>query len=249
MKTGVCTDAGKIREINQDDYAIHENGCCLYIIADGMGGHQCGEIASRMAVEVISEHVKKFMSDDLDISSTKGILFEAFNRANKKILEYTHIEPACAGMGTTLTLLYYCARHSIIGHIGDSRAYVLHNNSLVQVSSDHSLVEELKRSGEITEIEAHNHPQRHVITRALGMGDQVKVDLFQVELHENDNVLLCTDGLTNLVNDDEICKTLLTIDPEPVLAQKLVQLAIERGGHDNITVLLVNIQGTSKESR
>lgn len=249
MKTGVCTDAGKIREINQDDYAIHENGCYLYIIADGMGGHQCGEIASRMAVEVISEHVKKFMSDDNDIASTKGILFEAFNRANKKILEYTHIEPACAGMGTTLTLLYHCARHSIIGHIGDSRAYVLHNNSLIQVSSDHSLVEELKRSGEITEIEAQNHPQRHVITRALGMGDQVKVDLFQVELHENDSVLLCTDGLTNLVNDDEILKTLLTIDPEPVLARKLVQIAIERGGHDNITVLLVNIQGASKESR
>ncbi len=249
MKTGVCTDAGRIRDINQDDYAIHEDGCCLYIVADGMGGHQCGEIASRMAVEVISEHVKKFMSPDLEISSAKGILFEAFNRANKRILEYTHLEPACVGMGTTLTMLCHCAMHSIIGHIGDSRAYILHDNSLIQVSNDHSLVEELKKSGEISESEAQKHPQRHIITRALGMGDQVKADLFQVELHENDKVLLCTDGLTNLVNDEEILSTLLNIDPEPVLAQRLVQLAIERGGHDNITVLLVNIQGASKESR
>lgn len=249
MKTGVCTDAGKIREINQDDYAIHENGCCLYIVADGMGGHQCGEIASRMAVEVISDHVKKFMSQDLDASSAKGILFEAFNRANKKILEYTHVEPACAGMGTTLTLLYHCKRHSIIGHIGDSRAYILHDDSLVQVSNDHSLVEELRKSGEISDVEAQKHPQRHVITRALGMGDQVKADIYQVELHKNDRVLLCTDGLTNLVDDNELLEILSIDEPETVLAQRLVRLANERGGHDNITVLLVNIQGTSKESR
>lgn len=249
MKTGVCTDAGKIREINQDDYAIYENGCCLYIVADGMGGHQCGEIASRMAVEVIRDHVKKFMSNDLDAASAKGILLEAFNRANKKILEYTHVEPACAGMGTTLTLLYHCKRHSIIGHIGDSRAYILHNKLLNQVSNDHSLVEELRRSGEISDFEAQKHPQRHVITRALGMGDQVKADLFQVELYENDKVLLCTDGLTNLVDDEELLEILLLEESEPVLAQRLVKLAIERGGHDNITVLLVNIQGALKESR
>lgn len=249
MKTGVCTDAGKIRELNQDDYAIYENDCCLYIVADGMGGHQCGEIASRMAVEMICQHVKNFMSPDMNVTSAKGILSEAFNRANKRIIEYSHIDPACAGMGTTLTLLYYCERHTVIGHIGDSRAYLLRKGKLKQLSKDHSLVAELHRSGEISEEEAQNHPQKHVITRALGMGDKVKADLFQVELFEEDRVLLCSDGLTNLVNDEEILEVITKTKPEHILANELVMLANDRGGHDNITVLLVNIQGAWKESR
>ncbi len=249
MKTGVCTDAGKVREINQDDYAIYENGCRLYIVADGMGGHQCGEIASRMAVEVIVEHVKKYMSPDMDGLSVKGILFEAYHRANKKILEYNQIEPACSGMGTTLTLLYHCQKHSLIGHIGDSRAYVLHNRQLDQVTEDHSLVAELCKNGEISKEEAKKHPQRHVITRALGMSDYSKADIFSIELHNNDKVLLCTDGLTNLVSDEEINDIMNRSSSEEELAHKMVQLAIERGGHDNITVVIVNIERILEESR
>lgn len=249
MKTGVCTDAGKVREINQDDYAIHENGCCLYIIADGMGGHQCGEVASRMAVEVVREHVKKYMSPDMDPTSAKGILYEAFSRANKRILEYAAIEPDCAGMGTTLTLLFHCRRQSLIGHVGDSRAYILNGERLDQVTEDHSLVAELYRRGELTEEEVQHHPKKHVITRALGMGDNVRADLIPVSLAVDDRVLLCTDGLTNLVGDNEILQLLQQYESEQLITEQLVQLANERGGYDNITVLLVNIQQDAKESR
>jgi len=249
MRIGVCTDAGKVREINQDDYAIHENGYGLYVVADGMGGHQCGEIASRTAVEAIQEHVTSYITPDLDNTSTKGILYEAFRRANKRILEYAKLEPSCSGMGTTLTLLYHCGKHSFVGHVGDSRAYIMREGELNQVTEDHSLVEELRRRGEITEEEASNHPQKHVITRALGMGDTVRADLIPIELYENDHVLLCTDGLTNLVSHKEIKQIIQKHDSEQEAVNQLVQLAIERGGHDNITVLLVRIQPDIKESR
>ena len=249
MKIGVCTDAGKVREINQDDYAIYENGCCLYIVADGMGGHQCGEIASRIAVEAVQDHVKRFMSADLDTTSAMGILYEALSRANKRILDYAGLEPTCNGMGTTLTLLFHCNRLSLIGHVGDSRAYILQGDELIQATEDHSLVAELFRSGELSEEEALNHPQRHVITRALGMGDNLRADLFPVDLKHEDRVLLCTDGLTNLVSDEELQAHLREPIPEQEIVRKLVHLANERGGHDNITVLLVRVQQTTKGSR
>ncbi len=249
MKTGVCSDTGKIREINQDDYLIAENGYCLYIVADGMGGHCCGEVASRLAVSAVQEHIKKYITPELDKTAVTGILYEAFHRANQKILQHTRLEPSCEGMGTTLTLMYFSHKQSIIGHIGDSRAYLMNHNTFQQVTEDHSLVAELYRRGEITEQEAMNHPQKHVITRALGITDTVRVDFIPVNLMNDDHVLLCTDGLTNMVSDKEIEDIIRHSPTEDEAAGKLVRLAIHRGGYDNITALIVRIQYDLKESR
>ncbi|MEN1759490.1 Stp1/IreP family PP2C-type Ser/Thr phosphatase [Anoxynatronum sibiricum] len=249
MRTGVCTDAGKIREINQDDYGILENGYGLYIVADGMGGHQCGEVASRMAVEAVLEHVRKYASPDLDNVAAEGLLFEAIQRANRRILDHARLEPSCSGMGTTLTALFHSPERSIVGHVGDSRAYLLRNNTLTQLTRDHSLVAELYLRGEITEAEAMNHPQKHVITRALGISDTIKTDFLSIELQTHDQVLLCTDGLTNMVSDADITLTVLQAANEQEAARNLVELANKQGGHDNITVLLVNAQPDQKESR
>jgi len=249
MRTGVCTDAGRIREINQDDYGILENGCCLYVVADGMGGHQCGEVASRMAVEAVVDHVRQYASPDLDQVAAEGLLFEAFQRANRRILDHARLEPSCAGMGTTLTLLFHSQKSAVIGHVGDSRAYLLRNKKFKQLTSDHSLVAELYRRGEITESEAINHPQKHVITRALGISDTVKTDFLAVELADRDLVILCTDGLTNMVSDTDIALMVQQEGDEQIAAKRLVELANQRGGHDNITVLLVRFQPDQKESR
>jgi PPM family protein phosphatase len=249
MKTGVCSDTGRIREVNQDDYLIAENGYCLYIVADGMGGHRCGEVASRLAVSAVQEHVKKYMTPQLDKTAVTGILYEAFHRANQKILQYARMEPSCEGMGTTLTLMYFSHKQSIIGHIGDSRAYMMNHNTFQQVTEDHSLVAELYRRGEITEQEAMNHPQKHVITRALGITDTVRVDFIPLNLVNDDTVLLCTDGLTNLVQDKEIEEIIRISATEDEAAGKLVSLAIHRGGYDNITALIVKVEYDLKESR
>jgi PPM family protein phosphatase len=249
MKTGVCSDTGKVRPINQDDYLISEDGCCLYIVADGMGGHRCGEVASRLAVEAVQEHVKRYISEGLDLTSVTGILYEALNRANRRIMDHARMEPLCEGMGTTLTLMLHSEKLSLIGHIGDSRAYLINRKFCRQITSDHSLVAELFRRGEINEQEAENHPQKHVITRALGISDIVRADFLPINPSHDDYVLLCTDGLTNLVNDDEIHTTILQSPTERDAAKKLVGLALDRGGYDNITALLIKVQRIQKESR
>lgn len=245
MTVGVRTDAGCIRELNEDAFFIGED---LYAVADGMGGHDAGEVASFIAVDTLRE-----------FSSTAGAigegndprdpLAEVIRRINGKIYLRSQLDQACAGMGTTFTVALLVRNRVYLAHVGDSRAYLVRGNRITQITDDHSVVGELLRKGGITAEEAHYHPQRNVITRALGTFPHVEADFHNVPLRRGDILLLCTDGLTNAVMDEEIRHILCSAADPQLAADALVDLAIERGGHDNITALVVTVdRGTSPRS-
>lgn len=242
MTVGVRTDAGRIRELNEDAFFIGED---LYAVADGMGGHDAGEVASFIAVDTLRE----FSSTAGAIGEgddPRGPLAEVVRRINGKIYLRSQLDPACAGMGTTLTVALLVRNCVYFVHVGDSRAYLVRGNGITQITDDHSVVGELLRKGGITVEEARYHPQRNVITRALGISPYVEADFHRVPLCQGDILLLCTDGLTNAIRDEEIRNILCsTADPQSA-ADALVDLAIERGGHDNITALVITVDsGTS----
>jgi len=239
MEVGILSDTGIVREINQDDYLVHQNGYQMFLVADGMGGHSCGEVASQMAVDLVRRHASESMDQDVDPNKVIGILYEAFHQANRKILEYADMNRECLGMGTTLTMIWVQKCYGVIGHVGDSRIYMLRNKELIQLTEDHSLVAELFRKGEITKEEALIHPQKHVITRAMGIDETIRADFIPVELQAGDELLLCTDGITNLICDDELRNMLMRVDSAKDTAKAMVNLANERGGHDNSTVMIV----------
>ncbi|GMG97190.1 Stp1/IreP family PP2C-type Ser/Thr phosphatase [Tepidimicrobium xylanilyticum] len=241
MEVGVKTDIGRIREVNQDAYyisVIEENP--LFIVADGMGGHKAGEIASNMAVDIISADLGKDVTLlELDDNSIKNRIKESIGRANEEIYKKSLEDESYSGMGTTVTLIYSKGKKVFIGHVGDSRAYLLRKNILLQLTKDHSLVEELIRNGSISREEAKLHPQRHIITRAVGTSPDVEADLIVQEKHKGDIFLLCTDGLTSMLADDEIREQLLICENMQKICEELVEFANEKGGFDNITVVAI----------
>ncbi|AOY77368.1 Stp1/IreP family PP2C-type Ser/Thr phosphatase [Clostridium formicaceticum] len=238
MTVAAITDIGKVREVNEDNYCIYEKNIKLYMVADGMGGHKSGEVASFIAINTIKDHIRQFITEDMEKPSIEGIIFEAFHRANKEIYNKSIEDFNCEGMGTTVTMALIIRNKIYIGHVGDSRGYVLRGGELEQVTQDHSLVAELVRNGSITEREAMKHPQKNIITRSLGTSEKVKVDIFSLDLCEGDILLLCTDGLTNFVDKHELEKALLTLKDCMETCKELVSLANQRGGYDNITVLI-----------
>lgn len=236
LRWGHATNVGRVRKVNQD--AVWANGS-LFIVADGMGGHQGGEVASSITVDA--------MSSAGQVNSVAE-LSEAVTRANELIRERGAADPSLGGMGTTVVAmgvlpaaehggeLYLCAVN-----VGDSRLYVHHEGSLEQISVDHSLVGELERAGQITADEATRHPQRNVVTRALGADADVDVDTWEIPAIYGQRYLLCSDGLVNEVSDTEIGKTLDSIEDPYEAAQKLIQTANNSGGRDNITVLILDV--------
>lgn len=246
MEIGVKTSKGKIREINQDSYYISDDeNCPLFIIADGMGGHKAGEIASRMAVEIISssflDEIKAIGTDANDDSIINAIR-NSINKANEEIYRKSVEVEEYSGMGTTVTMAYENNGKFFIGHVGDSRAYLLRDNRLWQVTKDHSLVEELVKNGSITREEARFHPQKNIITRALGIDKEVEIDLIVKEKLKEDILILCTDGLTNMLNDNEIKELLISSDNMQKACEFMVQLSNEKGGLDNISVVAVKFK-------
>lgn len=249
MEIGVLSDTGIIRAINQDDYLVHCNGYQMFLVADGMGGHSCGEVASRMAVDLVSRHTCQFLDLFPEPSQVIGVLYEAFHQANQKILEYAKENKECKGMGTTLTMIWIQEGRGVIGHVGDSRIYMLRKNKLIQLTEDHSLVAELFRKGEITEEEALTHPKKHIITRAMGIDDTLRADFIPIEIQAEDVLLLCTDGVTNLICDDELRNILMRIDSAKQTAKELIKIANERGGHDNSTAMIIRQLLSDAEGR
>lgn len=226
------SDIGKVRETNEDSFVCMPP---LFIVADGMGGHVAGEVASRMATDAI----RKYFTGGAQATRPELLLKQAIDHANSLILEFSRNKSGCAGMGTTVTAIYADGTKLYWGHVGDSRMYLLHNGKLLQVTEDHSLVGELVRSGSITPEEALTHPQRNILTRAVGTNEQLKVDCGVTEWTEGDKVLICTDGLTNMVMEQEIYASLVAnLSGEEVL-EKLFELANAAGGLDNITAILV----------
>jgi serine/threonine protein phosphatase PrpC len=233
LKGGAATDVGRVRQINEDRFLVTEG---LFAVADGVGGHQAGEVAAQTSVEALA---KAFTE-----RTTEGLV-SAIQEANKAVWRLAQSHAEKRGMGTTLTVLALVQEEGedqlAVANVGDSRAYLFQRNELVQVSEDHSLVEELVREGQLTPQEAQVHPQRSIITRALGMESEIKVDAWNLIPYAGDRIVLCSDGLTNEVSDDRIASTLRQLSDPKDAANELVRQARAHGGNDNITVVVVNI--------
>lgn len=243
MEIGVKTDIGKIRNINQDSYYISfYEDCPIFIIADGMGGHKAGEIASKMATKIISSSLEKDLKNLKLDDDIKNTIEDSIWVANEKIYNKSLEHEEFSGMGTTVTLAYKVNGKIFIGHVGDSRAYLLRDGELHQITKDHSLVEELIRNGSISREEANVHPQKNIITRAVGTSKEIKSDLMVKENLKDDILLLCSDGLTNMVSDDEIKELLLNNKDIQKTCELLVEISNDKGGLDNITVLAIKFK-------
>lgn len=212
----------------------------LAIVADGVGGHSKGEIASYFATKIISSLVSPlFLDKNVEGQKLEDSLRASFQKANETIIDYAKNNPECEGMGTTASAAIIVGARLHVGHVGDTRVYVMRNHDITQITKDHSLVQELVDKGEITPEEARTHPQKNYITRAIGARSNLQVDIFSRTLEDGDFILLCCDGLVNEVEDHEILH--ITLDSESLqdACDELVDLANKRGGRDNISVILI----------
>lgn len=235
MKWAYITDTGLVRASNEDSLCISPDDN-FFAVADGMGGHRAGEVASKTALELLKKELDRRLSGG---ERAEQALVESFKEANRSIFEMSTRNPAWQGMGTTVTACVKQDGEILIGQVGDSRAYLLRDNHISQLTEDHSLVQELLKSGSITEEEAFRHPQRNVLTRAMGTGLFLDVDLYRRYVFAGDRLLLCTDGLTRYIRQEEL---LLAVSLAPDLdsaVKDLLRKANSSGGADNITIILV----------
>lgn len=256
MKIVSCgiTDIGRKRQRNEDSYLVNDK-IGLYIVADGMGGHAGGEFASKIAVSTVEEiirgedRVKSNVPADSYLDSTVSAttesveqdrLKDAINRAGNMIVRRAFEDPELKGMGTTSTVMFISEDKAYIAHVGDSRAYCVRDNEIIQITEDHSLVHEQLKSGLITEEEAKTHQLKNIITRSVGVQEDVEVDTIVWKIQPGDAYLLCSDGLSNMMNDDEMQEIISKSDVEQG-ARDLVDLANSRGGEDNITLILLKV--------
>jgi PPM family protein phosphatase len=245
LQFGHRSDPGRVRPNNQDAYSVDlldpRGIAALLLIADGMGGYEGGEVASRLAVETVRGRVTASAADWAEKGVLGEGLIQAMDAANRAILQAQRDQPDRDSMGTTLTAALVWGDRIIIGHIGDSKAFLLRKDGAAKVTTDHNVAGELLQSGHLTEEQAAVHPQRHVLTRALGIGENLSVELIDVTWQQEDVLLLCTDGLSNMVGVTEIQAA--SLEGFEGLAERLVDLANARGGHDNITVLAARWEG------
>lgn len=237
MKLIAASDTGIVREINQDNYLTIESKDQKFVafgVADGLGGHNAGEVASRITVEILKEY---FNIADKDFAGIKGELKGVVDYINKRIIEIAGEDVTKFGMGTTLTVSVIEGDNMYVVHVGDTRCYKINDEGIEQVTVDHSLVAHMITQGEITKEEALTHPNRNVITNALGANDIFFVDSYDSKVSDNDIVLVCSDGLIEHVKDEEIYKILMENNLDEGL-DKLIEAANEGGGTDNITVVL-----------
>ena len=242
MIVSAISDIGVKRENNEDAmFASSDKVLPLFIVADGMGGHNAGDIASNMAVEIIRDGFIS-MKDNLNSSrkikkAIKNVLLEANDFIYKKSLDLD----GCKGMGTTVVLAYYFNNKFYLGNVGDSRAYIISNNNIRQITDDHTLVNELIKKGSINKSQALNHPQRNVITQALGTDIDIKIDIYEVDFNEGNVFLLCSDGLYNMVDEESILDTIINSPSLDNGTKVLVNKANENGGIDNITIITTKL--------
>ncbi|CDF57891.1 Stp1/IreP family PP2C-type Ser/Thr phosphatase [Thermobrachium celere] len=227
------TDIGKKRELNEDYVLVFKSpNYQLLIVADGMGGHNGGEVASEIAATSIRQYIFDNFSNTEDKTE---LLRDAIVFANKEVYRISQQNNKLSGMGTTVTCCLLIGNRAIVGHVGDSRAYRITKDYIIKVTEDHSFVQQLINKGTITQEEAANHPQKNVITRAIGVDEYVIVDIIDFELKDDETILLCTDGLTNYISEGEI-KDIVLNESDPV--RVLIDKANERGGADNISVIV-----------
>ncbi len=231
------TDIGREREENQDSISYicdERHGLHLLIVADGVGGTVCGQVASQLAVQTIRQ---TFFALGEESASISDRLTHAITEANRMILQRARRDRHCRGMGSTCAVLVIQDEYAHMAHAGDSRIYLVRDNRIIQLTRDHSRVQRMLDDGLITEEEAANHPDRNWLDRALGLKEEIKVDVRPdpIKLQPDDTLVACTDGLTSLVRDEEIYR-IVQQAPVPLACEALIALANERGGHDNISV-------------
>lgn len=249
MKSFYLTDTGKVRTHNEDSVTIlkNANNEYLMIVADGMGGHRKGEVASSMAITALGTRFNKISSIGSELDAVNW-LNDSVSEINKAILEYANLNPDSTGMGTTIVIALLTHDYLIFGNIGDSSGYVLNKGKLHKVTKDHTLVNLLVQAGNLTEEEAKFHPKKNVLMKALGAAEKCELDIFEVDT-TIDGILLCSDGLTNMLSDEQIEKVLNDSELEiEEKISKLIRKCNARGGTDNISVAYLEIQerGVSK---
>ena len=229
------TDVGRIRKQNEDAAWFDEKKA-IFAVADGMGGHLAGEVASEMAISAVRSMADAYRSAGI------APLKEAVRTAHENIAAHAQSHPECMGMGTTLSVLWRGGNYVYIAHVGDSRIYRLRDGELERITQDHSLVEDLVRAGVITPEQARTHPRRNIITRALGTEGENEPDILVTDIRRGDIFLLCTDGLTSMVEESAIAQTLRQRTLEGA-ADSLLQQALDAGGRDNVTLVLYAYHG------
>ena len=264
IKTAGLTDVGLKREGNEDSFSVDDD-LGLYVVADGMGGHLAGEVASRVAVDLIGKSYRKwteletpinfiFGNPDQTLSRQGNYISGSIRLANRIIYEMATEHEEYNGMGTTVALLLVIPKQIICANAGDSRIYLVRNGEIEKLSKDHTIVAEQVEMGVMTPEEAKDSPMQHVLTRNLGSFKDVVPEVFEIQPVANDRFVLCSDGLTDLLSDNEILAMVKGVDDPEILCRSLIDTALKRGGHDNTTVICVFIEsnkrvkpGTSKK--
>lgn len=241
MRIVAKTDKGNVRDSNQDAYAVGEfsDEVVWSVVCDGMGGAAGGNIASALAVKVISDKISAAYREQMRDSSIKNMLDSALTAANIEVFDFAEAQPDLRGMGTTVVCAIVRDNQAYIAHAGDSRAYVINNGTIRQITTDHSMVQDLLTRGKITPEEAEHHPNKNIITRAVGVNKAIEIDFEQIDLEDDDTLLICTDGLSNYVSNNEMLE-LMSDGKHYAFADRLVKKANDNGGGDNITVVVIS---------
>lgn len=243
MRFGECTDIGRMRETNEDSYFTYMNEKLVgAMVADGMGGENAGEVASKMASMIVKDSIIRKFNPNMNYVECGEMIRRAFVEANEEIFQYAKHHKEAEGMGTTASMGFVYNNKLITVHVGDSRVYTVTKDEIKQITTDHSYVQELLRRGTITDEDARNHPQKNVITRAIGTEPNIKVDV-GIQNYNGETVFICSDGLSNLVTDEVIMETINKDDDLQMAMVKLVELANKKGGNDNITCVAFDLGG------
>lgn len=230
---------GKVRRFNEDGYYISEGNFEYMVVADGMGGHNGGQTASKTAIE----SVKMYLTDSRFVSEydVEKCLEECIELTNNTVYKKASMNDELAGMGTTLVIFCKDGDKGYVANVGDSRCYLIRDNEIQQITKDHSVVQELYDKGQIGRDDMKNHPNKNIITRAIGTNYNVKCDIFEIHVNENDGIVLCTDGLSNMVDDEEILNIYLNAPDTDACVKELIEKANNAGGTDNITVAVAKL--------
>jgi len=241
MTWWAITDKGLVRRQNQDAYYTscdEAASLAVLLVCDGMGGAKAGNVASALAEKIFAEETKKSVQPGVSPDSAAETLKRAINMANKAIFDLSNADDDCRGMGTTLVASVVSGNDAVTVNVGDSRAYLVSDGAIRQVTRDHSVVEDMVERGDITREQSRTHPNKNLITRAVGTVEDVACDTFAFTIKEKDILLLCSDGLSNLVSDEEILKEATSAGSIGECGKKLLDLAISRGAPDNVTLVL-----------
>jgi serine/threonine protein phosphatase PrpC len=244
MRIWGITHRGAVRGENQDSYHFtspDENGLSIGVVCDGMGGAKGGKVASRLAIRTFADQLRSDFRGNLDEEQIKKRLEDAAQLSNQAVYKRSVEEPELHGMGTTMVAAAVHPKGAVVLNVGDSRAYHITGDSIVRITNDHSLVEDMVSRGKLTREEAQHHPQKNLITRALGAEKGVACDLFSVSLDSGDYLLLCSDGLTNMISEEELQTQVINSGTPDVCCERLLELVLSRGAPDNVTVVIFQI--------